>query len=286
MPWFAIGSASANGEVQVVLRDGRIVYVPPIPVLAPAQTDPALAPQHSKVLWDAVDDMRTRWIRSAPIKAFGLDRWWGAFLNILRQLQVTTGGKFRWVPFDAPATLGKDIRAHDEQYLVTWLEINAERYTATVRAFEDIAQAPWHRAATRSIQKSGASSSECGAMPPRRRQPGRRAARLVHRPTIPSTTYTRRAREEWDWFSKWIGAVTGQKLTDERKKDIKAEGRVRRKPTGRRSSRKPSDARQLLRNRQRAAYRRRRRAHVTALNPEAHDRRSCSKWACRIRRRC
>jgi integrase len=223
LPWFAIGSASANGEVQVVLRDGRSVYVPPIPVLAPAQTDPALAPQHAKLLWDAVDDMRTRWLRSAPTKAFGLDRWWGSFLHILRQLQTVTRNKYRWVPFDAPATLGKDIRAHDEQYLVTWLEINADRYTATVRAFEDIARLRGVESGYEidpeewlTFQRAWRDASVVGISP---------AEDLPEWFIVddPVRDIYDKSPEEWEWFSKWIGAVTGQKLTDEREKAIKTE---------------------------------------------------------------
>lgn len=209
LPWFASGSAAENGEVKVQLRDGRTVYVPPLPVLVPPQTEERYAP----LLWKALDDMRRRWLHGSPTKAFGLDRWWGTFLSIQRRMVSVTAGKFRWVPFDAPATLGKDIRAHDEQYIATWLDLNADRFTTTVRAFEDVA---------RLRGKSEAQAEEWEAF----QRAWRDAAVLGASPAEelpdwfilddPIHDIYERDRDEWSWFVRWIGAVTGQKVSPER----------------------------------------------------------------------
>lgn len=209
LPWFATGSASANGEVKVELRDGRTVYVPPLPVLATPQTEARYAP----LLWRALDEMRSRWLRGTPTKALGLDRWWGTFLTILRQLTTATGGKFRWVPFDANATLGKDIRAHDEQYLITWLEINAERFTTTVRAFEEVARLRGRAEAApeewEAFQSAWRDAAVLGASP---------AEELPDWFVLDDPVHDiyEKDKEEWSWFVRWIGAVTGQRVTADR----------------------------------------------------------------------
>jgi site-specific recombinase XerD len=224
LPWFARGSSSANGEVTVEVRDKtgarRAVVVPPLPVLARKQMDPALAPIHAKKLWETVEHMRARWLRTSPTKAFGLDRWWGAFLKMLEGLERGTKHKFRWAPFDASATVGKDIRAHDEEYLITWLELNADRYTTTVRAFEDIERPrgksdlddeEWVE-----FQATWRDASVIGVSP---------AEELPDWFVLddPVRDIYENHRDEWDWFVKWLGAITGQKLTKVRKDTITKE---------------------------------------------------------------
>lgn len=223
LPWFAVGSASANGEVKVTLRNGTTVHVPPLPVLSPAQMDPGLAPQRAALLWNAVDDMRKRFLASEPTRAFGLDRWWGTFLTILQGLQRNISGKFTWMPFDMPVALGKQIRAHEDSYIATWLEENSNRFTATINAFEDVARLrgvsdeseiqpeEWDN-----FTKAWRSASIVGASP---------AEELPDWFIVDDPVHDifEKNPEEWEWFSKWIGVVTGQKLTPERKKDLKVE---------------------------------------------------------------
>jgi len=209
LPWFASGTASSNGEVLVKLRDGRAVYVPPLPVLATPQMEQRYAP----LLWKSLDDLRTRWLREAPSKALGLDRWWGTFLAILRHLQTVTGTKFRWVPFDESAKVGKDIRAHDEQYLASWLELNSDRFTATVRAFEDVArlrgEAEPSTEEWANFQRAWQEAAVLGASPAEELPDWFMADDPVHE--------IAKDPEEWSWFVKWLGAVTGQQPTSTRK---------------------------------------------------------------------
>jgi hypothetical protein len=221
LPWFARGSGDANGEVTVeVGLDKKLVVVPPIPVLSPYQTDPSLAPAHAKLLWQKVEEMRLKWLRTSPSRAFGLDRWWGAFLKITSGLMTGTMNRFPWVPFDAPAKFKKEIRAHDEEYLVEWLEINADRYTTTVRAFESIArlrgQSETEVAEWREFQRTWLDVSVTGVSP---------AEELPDWFVVddPVRDIYDKNPEEWEWFAQWIGAVTGQKLTPVRKKAIAAE---------------------------------------------------------------
>ena len=224
LPWFARGSANANGEVQVEVRgaDGKkkLVVVPPLPVLARKQMDPALAPLHAKKLWETVEHMRSQWLRTTPTKAFGLDRWWGAFLKIQEGLDRGTKGAFRWVPFDAKGDVGTDIRAHDEEYLITWLEMNADRYTTTVRVFEDIERPKGKGEMTdeewAQFQDTWRDASVIGVSP---------AEELPDWFILddPVKDIYDKSHEEWEWFSKWIGAITGQKLTKVRKETIATE---------------------------------------------------------------
>jgi integrase len=224
LPWFARGSADVNGEVTVEVRSKtgqkKVVVVPPIPVLSLHQTDPALMQTHAKLLWQQVDAMRTRWLRTSPSRAFGLDRWWGVFLTMQIGLLNGTQRKFRWVPFGAPAKLGEEIHEHDEQYLVEWLEINADRYTATVRAFEDIARlrgsSETERAEWLEFQRTWRDASVIGVSPAEELPDWFIVSDPVH------DIYDQ-SPEEWEWFAKWIGAVTGQKLTPVREASLKDE---------------------------------------------------------------
>jgi integrase len=228
LPWFARGSASSGGEVTVdiISRTGerKIVVVPPIPVLSHYQMDPGLAPKHAPKLWQSIDQMRTRWLRTVPTKAFGLDRWWGMFLQARLTLGQVTKGKFTWVPFNTPAEVGTQIRSHDDEYLSKWLEINAERYGTTINAFEDIrrieraseddsdeAQKEWEE-----FQSTWRDASLMGVSP---------AAELPDWfiADDPVRDIYDRDPEEWRWFSTWFGAITGQNLTPVRDETLKAE---------------------------------------------------------------
>ncbi|MDD5305566.1 MAG: site-specific integrase, partial [Elusimicrobia bacterium] len=212
LPWFARGAASSSGEVKVEVRtkDGKkVVTVPPLPVFAGEQLySEAKAP----TLWKRVLELRERWLRTAPTKAFGLDRWWGAFQEIQRGLARGTGGAFPVVPFDALGTVGTNIRAHDEEYLAAWLEKNADRYTTTVRAFEGI-ERPRGGSLTDeewlSFQEKFAAASLIGVSP---------AEELPDWFMLddPVRDIYDHSSEEWEWFEKWIGAVTGQRLTPAR----------------------------------------------------------------------
>ena len=225
LPWFARGTATANGEVKADVRRTKldppnIVVVPPIPVLSLQQMDPSVMQTHSKLLWQKVDGMRTRWLTTSPSRAFGLDRWWGAFLKIQVGLLNGTQQKFRWQPFGAQAILGEEIHSHDEEYIVKWLETNAERYTATVRAFEEIA---------RLEGKSETERSEWIQFRETWRDAG--ITDVSPAQTLPDWFIVddpihdiyENDPEEWEWFAKWLGAVTGQKLTPEREEALKTE---------------------------------------------------------------
>lgn len=216
LPWFARGSASTNGDVKVTVRtkDGgtKTVLVPPLPVFASEQLYSEIkAPS----LFRKVEELRQTWLRTAPTKAFGLDRWWGAFQEIQRGLSRGTQGKFRFVPFEAAARVGKDVRAHDDEYLSAWLEKNAERYTTTVRAFEHIDrprggsrdEEEWVAFAEKFNQASLVGVSPAEELPD------------WFVSDDPVRGIYDESPEEFGWFVKWIGAITGQKLSDARKKE-------------------------------------------------------------------
>jgi site-specific recombinase XerD len=220
LPWFARGSSSASGEVKVQIRgrsgERKTVTVQPLPVFASEQL---YSEVRAPTLWKKLLELRDTWLKTAPTKAFGLDRWWGAFQELQRGLALGTGAAFTWVPFETVAQVGTNIRAHDEEYLVTWLEKNAERYTTTVRAFESIERprgsarddAEWQ-----SFQEKFASASIVGLSP---------AEELPDWFVVddPVRDIYDQSHEEFEWFAAWIGSVTGQKLTSERKEERSAD---------------------------------------------------------------
>jgi integrase len=219
LPWFARGSASKNGTVTVEIRTTagkKVVRVPPLPVFAGEQL---YSEVKAPTLWKKVLELRDRWLRTEPTKAFGLDRWWGAFQEIHRGLMKGTGAAFPWVPFDTVATVGSNIRAHDDDYLALWLEKNADRYTTTVRAFEHI-ERPRGTARDEeewlTFQEKFASASLVGVSP---------AEELPDWFMLddPVRAIYDASSDEFSWFAKWLGAITGQKLTAAREEDRKAQ---------------------------------------------------------------
>ncbi len=223
LPWFARGAASKHGDVVVDVRtrtgEKKKAVVPPLPVFAPEQLYSELK---AKTLFSRVEAMRERFLKEEPTKAFGLDRWWGAFQEISKGLSAGTKGKFRFVPFESAAAVGKDVRAHDDEYLAAWLEKNAGRYTTTVRAFESIDR-----------PRGGARDEEEWAA---FREAFAKASLVAVSPAEelpdwfilddPVKDIWKTNPEEWEWFSKWIGAVTGQKLTSVRKDERASEVRL------------------------------------------------------------
>jgi integrase len=220
LPWFARGSASKHGEVTVTVRDKegktKTVTVPPLPVFAGEQLYSEIK---APTLFAKVEALRAEWMKTSPTKAFGLDRWWGAFQEIQRGLSRGTKGKFRFVPFDAEARVGKDIRAHDDDYLARWLEQNAERYTTTVRAFEHIERP---RGSERddeewtAFMEKFAEASLVGVSPAEELPDWFLA-------DDPVRDIYDKSPEEFSWFLKWIGSITGQDLSVAREKERSAE---------------------------------------------------------------
>lgn len=215
LPWFARGSANRNGEVTVEVRGPsgkQTVVVPPIPVLSPEQLYPEV---EGRTLFSELETLTAEWMRTSPSKVFGVRRWFGAFAVLTSKLEIATKRKLRWIPFEGLGKTGEDLRAHDDAYLVKWLTQNAERYTTTVRAFEEI-QRPrgdaydeneWMEF-TEAFQLAtyqGVSPSE----------------------EIPEWfTFDDPVREiydrdpdEWEWFEKWLGSITGQQMTAARRDD-------------------------------------------------------------------
>ncbi len=225
LPWLARGSASKNGEVTVEIRgsDGhrRTVTVPPLPVFAYVQLYSELK---ARTLRARIDELRARWLVDAPTKAFGLDRWLGAFMQMQSDLDRGTRGRYRWVPFDAVARVGKDVRAHDDEYLALWFERNADRYTTTVRAFESIPR-----------PRGGAYTDEEWEALPGLLE---RASHIGVSPAeeLPDWLMSNdpireiydRDPEEFSWLARWIGAITGQKLTKARHEEREAQERFER----------------------------------------------------------
>jgi integrase len=220
LPWYARGSASMNGEVTVDVLDKNgkksLAVVPPLPVLSRSQMYPDLSAVKLKKLWQQVEQLRTDWLRTAPTKAFGLDRWWGAFLKILQGLEYGTGGKFPWVAFNGLAKVGTNIRAHDDEYVLEWLRLNAERYTTTIRAFEKL-QRPRGKGDEDARFSDVWKDASVIGVSPAEEIPDWFIADDPVRDIYDNNP------EEFEWFVKWIGAITGQHLTDVRKEALAQE---------------------------------------------------------------
>lgn len=214
LAWWARGNPRANGEVIGNVTDpttgeDKTVRVPPLPVLAPDQVYPETTT--ARRLFTELEKLTREWMETAPTKVFGLRRWFATFAYLTRQLEEKTEGAYSWVPFDSVAKLGEGIRAHDDDYLANWFRENAGRYTTTIRLFK--AQIPRQKAALEEEQQF---------------------IDVFNRTAYESVSVVEEIPdwfvsedpvreiydadpEEWEYFLRWIRAVTGAKLSDWRK---------------------------------------------------------------------
>jgi site-specific recombinase XerD len=232
LPWFA-PRPGKNGEKEVTVIDPETgkrekIRVPALPVLAPDQVYPETV--ESRVLFDGLERLTREWYSTAPSKVFGLRRWFAAFAQMTSDFERRTHKRidprnplgdpvlkdgvpvrmYEWVPFDGLAKLGRDIRAHDDQYLVDWFEQNSGRYSATVKGYKErIPRGEKYEdvAFLEKFQEATVAAPVVESIPDWFADPD------------PIHAIYERDPEEWDEFVKWIGAITGVQMSKTREDD-------------------------------------------------------------------
>jgi site-specific recombinase XerD len=212
LPWFSRLEAR-NGVLKVdtvhpTTGKRAEVLMPPLPVLSPDQVYPETV--QSRQLFDALERLTKEYMRSAPTKLFGLRRWYSTFASITALLEVQTGAKYNWVPFDSKAKVGEDIRAHADEYLIKWFEQNAGRYTLGLKVMKEKVGAPQARVE----QEVEIFQREIEAA-------ARQAVTFEDIPEWfvsedPVREIYERSPEEWERFVEWLGAITGKRMTPKR----------------------------------------------------------------------
>lgn len=238
LPWFTKGQAAGrNGRITGPDPvTGKQVEIPPLPVLAPEQ----VLPEHgASPILDGLEDLYTLWVNGdpsqgiapSPTRTFGLVRWYGFFAYTTGALRAYLRDKKKeydrasrsamglpvpnvpkWVPFSSLATVGKEVRAHKDEWVLQWFKVNAHTFITT-RDF-------YKRAIGRRREED---------------RPGEeafaRAFEAVHAKSLalpsslpdwfadddPVHAIYRDSPEEWERFATWLASVTGQKLGKQRR---------------------------------------------------------------------
>ena len=151
LAWFAKGQAHADGAVTIGIEDPETgeqkqVEVAPIPLLSPIQAYPEATIVQGQDLLSKLEALErvfllgdpARGIAPSPTRYFGLHRWFAFMSYATLNLQVETRGKYKWVPFDAPAVLSEELRAHADSYILEWYEKNAHTYKTAYRYFKQL----------------------------------------------------------------------------------------------------------------------------------------------------
>jgi site-specific recombinase XerD len=233
--WYAKGSPSLDGTVKLSIYDAktkktRAIEIPPLPVLAPEQ----IYPETGKGLLGFVEQLYERWLLGSkdeppsPTKTYGLVRWYGFFAMATARLErfldeqkaahPFKANRPSWTPYEAVAEIGKEIRAHRQDWIEAWFERNAHTYTTTYKAFEKV---PRGRGEDPDVfWKAFALSSFEGALPMAQ------GSAMDDIPewfasVDPVRDIYERDPKEWADFVTWLENVTGQKLTRDREKDRK-----------------------------------------------------------------
>lgn len=238
LPWFTKGQAAGrNGRITGPDPvTGKQVEIPPLPVLAPEQ----VLPEHgASSILDGLEDLYTLWVNGdpsqgiapSPTRTFGLVRWYGFFAYTTGALRAYLRDKKKeydrasrsamglpvpnlpkWVPFNALATVGEEVRVHKDEWVLQWFKVNAHTFITT-RDF-------YKRAIGRRREED---------------RPGEeafaRAFEAVHAQSLvlpsslpdwfaeddPVHALYRDNPEEWERFATWLASVTGQKLGKQRR---------------------------------------------------------------------
>lgn len=222
LPWFAKGSADLTGGVKGTDPvTGAVISIPPLPVLAPEQIAPQMRVGDSPTFLDRLDALYGEWVEGTPDsppspgRTYGLVRWFSFFAyttakldTFLRLKRAETAAGFlpRWVPFSNAAEVSKDLRAHDDDWVIDWFRQNAHTYVTAVRTMR--AMVPRGRGEGHSQQEfyqhferasaEGVSFTE------------KLPEWLIE--TDPVRAIYDRDPEEFAEFTRWLANLTGQSL--------------------------------------------------------------------------
>lgn len=231
LPWFAKGAADLTGGVKGTDPvTGQVISIPPLPVLAPEQVAPQMQVGDAPTFLDRLDDLYEEWVNGSaktppsPGRTYGLVRWFSFFAYTTAKLDIFLRTKRekaknaflpRWVPFSNAAEVSKDLRAHDDDWLISWFRQNSHTYVTAVRTMR--AMVPRGRG-------EGASQDEFYQHFERASAEG--VAFTEKLPdwlseTDPVRSIYDRDPDEFTEFTRWLANLTGQNLDklrrDERK---------------------------------------------------------------------
>lgn len=232
LTWQARGRAMLDGFISTTDPiTQKAVKIPPFPVLAPEQVFPEATKEG---LLDQLETLYNEWvfgdpekgIAPSPTRTFGLVRWYWVFAYHTAQLQAyfqkmslqnpMSVKTPTWVPFESEAELGKNIRAHKTEWLVSWFRENAHTFIATVNAFNAMPRPERKELELHEFTRPYEEALAAGATVLTSELPAWFAD------DDPIQSIHGASPEEFDRFATWIANVTGQRLTRERKANRKS----------------------------------------------------------------
>lgn len=236
LPWFTKGQGDAQGRITAKDPDtGARVEISPLPVLSPEQV---YAETTGTPVLDGLEALYALWLNGdpaqgiapSPSRTFGLVRWYGFFAYTTGALQAFLRDKKKeydrvsrstmgepvpnvptWVPWNTLATVGKNVRAHKDEWVLAWFRENAHTFTTTWRAYD------------KEIERGGDKDEDARLF--KRAFEAVTAESVALRSTLPAwfadddpvNAIYKRDPREWETFATWIANITGQKLGAQRR---------------------------------------------------------------------
>ncbi len=174
----------------------------PWPVLAPAQAYPELCPELGFLR--QLERVYDEWSETKPTATLAMAQWL-YFLGMLTvALEARIAGEYSWVTFSARATVGEDIHAHLDSWLVAWFEKNAHTFTTAQRRFAKAPAPTGAETQTEFWERVRQDIGVAGLMPGVPELP-----EWYFEPDPVHAIYDR-STAEFKAFATWIAKLTGQ----------------------------------------------------------------------------
>ncbi len=193
-PGFGIGKESLLVWVQ---KDAPL----PWPVLAPVQAYPERG--HEGTLLERLEGLYDEWLAEAPSRAIALALWLQYLGMVTIGLEQKIAGGYLWVPFDTPARIDRELRAHEEDWLYRWFRENAHTFRAAQRKFRGIPRPEPAESRADYLDRIRLDMQIAGSIP----APGEVPEWMFEKD--PVRAIYDRSPEEWRAFCRWLGRLTG-----------------------------------------------------------------------------
>lgn len=139
LPWFV----KARGNLS---RGGFFKGLPPFPLFSPEQCNPETS--LGEAFLTRIEQAYSLLVHGdpetgrapSPLRSVGMVRWYSFFVYHSTKFEEAIAAapedaKMTWAPWNAVVDLGQ-VRAHDDAYLVQWLQDNAHTFRASIDAMK------------------------------------------------------------------------------------------------------------------------------------------------------
>ncbi|NIR29328.1 MAG: tyrosine-type recombinase/integrase, partial [Gammaproteobacteria bacterium] len=178
----------------------------PWPVLSPGQAYPEIRPEAG--LLERLERLYDEWAETQPSATLALAQWL-YFLGMLTvALENKIGAAYSWVSYNAVASVGDDLRAHDDGWLYRWFRDNAHTFTAAQRRFAGAPKPAGGETAEEFWERVRTDIGVAGFVPSVPQVPS-----WYFEPDPVRAIYER-SPGEWRAFERWIARLTGSQQSE------------------------------------------------------------------------